>query len=73
MAEYAEKIRNVTDDFEKEKHIKLAELRKQLAKERQRRKRELHEKHVKEAQQAGLDPQEVNVSCHCLKDLGNQL
>lgn len=59
MDEYAAKIRNVTDDFEKEKHTKLAKLRKQLAKERQRRKRELHEKHVKEAQQAGLDPQEV--------------
>ena len=34
-------------------------MKKKLLKERQRRKKELHEKHTNEAKQAGLDAKEV--------------
>lgn len=59
MLEYAGKIRDVTDSLEKEKQSRLADLRKDLASERKRRRRELYKKHCREAQQAGLDPDEV--------------
>ena len=59
MLEYASKIKEVTDNLEKEKQVRLADLRKNLAKERQRRRRELHRKQCREAQQAGLDPDKV--------------
>ena len=57
--EYASKIRDVTDNLEKEKQVRLADLRKDLASERKRRRRELYKKHCREAQQAGLDPDKV--------------
>ena len=69
MLEYASKIRDVTDNLEKEKQSRLAELRKNLASERKRRRRELYKKHCREAQQAGLDPEKVRFFFY-LFDLG---
>lgn len=59
MLEYANKIKNVTQSLEKEKQHRLAELRKDLAEERHRRKKDLYDRQIKEAQQAGLDPLKV--------------
>lgn len=59
MMEYAGKIRDVTESCEREKQKRLAELRRNLAKERQRRKQVLYNKQVQEAAEAGLDPTKV--------------
>lgn len=59
MLEYAEKMRNVEETFEREKQRQLAEVQKALANERKRRKKALHMKQVREAQEAGLDPDKV--------------
>ena len=68
MLEYAEKIREIEESHEKEKDQKLSALRKNLASERKRRKKELYEKQVQEAKQAGLDPTKVHLlSIFCIQ------
>nr|XP_002123735.5 trichohyalin-like [Ciona intestinalis] len=61
MMEYATKIHKVTEGLEQEKQTRLSDLRGKLARERQRRKKELFEKHKREAELAGLDPEKVVV------------
>merc|ERR1712183_238029 len=59
IEEYLEKIRHTTQKYEKQKRSKLELMKKKLLNERQRKKKELHEKHTNEAIEAGLDAKEV--------------
>ena len=59
IEEYLEKIRHTTQKYEKQKRSKLELMKKKLLNERQRKKKELHEKHTNEAKEAGLDAKEV--------------
>ena len=59
IIEFSKRIEHVTENLEKEKNERLNGMRRKLSKERQRRKKELHEKHVREAKEAGLDPTDV--------------